>query len=148
MAANKPVVPEPQQPVNSERELQLRYRGVCSRCGKSLEKGERALYDSATRTVRCIVCEAPIDVGVDLIDDPGTAGRSAQHEYERRHLARQARVKSRLGDTLGRVVLAISSDPQSTRAWERGSIGEQKLAKALSGIPDIKLLHDPPGPRD
>ena len=40
------------------------------------------------------------------------------------------------------MVLAITDDPQSTRAWERGSIGEQKLAEALAGVGDIKLLHD------
>jgi hypothetical protein len=77
-----------------------------------------------------------------LVDQAGTAGRSAHQEYERRHLARQERVKGSLGDILGGVVLAITDDPQSTRAWERGSIGEHKLAEALADVPDIKLLHD------
>jgi hypothetical protein len=122
--------------------LRLRYAGTCGRCGKSLAKGLDAFYDSATRTVRCIVCESPGVLEVDLVDDPGAAGGSAQREYERRHLARQTRVKGRLGEVLGGVVLAITSDPQSTRAWERGSIGEQKLAEALGDVPDIKVLHD------
>jgi hypothetical protein len=139
---NTPALPEPPKHTEAPRQLRLRYAGTCIRCGKSLPKGEEALYDSSTRTVRCIVCEAPDREVVEVIDDPGIAGRSAQREYERRKSARQARVKGRLGDTLGGVVLAITDDPQSTRAWVRGAIGEQKLAEALAGVPDVKLLHD------
>jgi nuclease-like protein len=142
MPANLPVLPEPPPPVESERHLRLRYTGECSQCGKSLPKGIEALYNSTSRTVRCIVCEAPSKIALEKVDDLGTAGRSAHNEYERRHLAREARVKGRLGDILGGVVLAITDDPQSTRAWERGSIGERKLAEALVDVPDIKLLHD------
>jgi len=39
-------------------------------------------------------------------------------------------------------VLAISDDPQSTRAWARGASGEQKLAEALQDVPGLRLLHD------
>jgi hypothetical protein len=124
------------------RQLRLRYAGTCTRCGRRISKGVEAIYDSATRTVQCIVCEVPIDGAAEAVDDSGIPGRSAHNEYERRQLARQARVKGRLGDILGGVVLAITDDPQSTRAWERGSIGEQKLAEALAGMPQIKLLHD------
>lgn len=81
-------------------------------------------------------------MAAELVEEPGTAGGSAHREYERRHLARQARIKGKLGDILGGVVLAVTDDPQSARAWERGSIGEQKLAEALAGVPDIKVLHD------
>jgi hypothetical protein len=88
------------------------------------------------------VCEKPVQNAADVVDQAGTPGRSAHQEYKRRQLARQDRVKGRLGDILGGVVLAITDDPQSTRAWERGSIGEQKLAEVLAGVPDIKLLHD------
>jgi hypothetical protein len=38
--------------------------------------------------------------------------------------------------------LAITDEPQSTRAWVRGATGEQKLAEALAGVHGIKLLHD------
>jgi hypothetical protein len=38
--------------------------------------------------------------------------------------------------------LAISDDPQSTRAWARGAIGEQRLAEALQDLPDLQLLND------
>jgi hypothetical protein len=79
---------------------------------------------------------------IEVTDDPGIAGRSANREYERRKSAREIRVKGRLGDTLGGVVLAITGEPQSTRAWVRGATGEQKLAEALAGVPGIELLHD------
>lgn len=140
MTANSPAVPQLPHPAESERKLRLRYASKCSRCGKSLEKGEQAVYDSVSRAVRCIVCEVP-DL-LQAVDDSGVAGQSAHREFERRRVARQVRVKGRLGDTLGGAVLAITDDPQSTRAWERGSIGEQKLAEALADVPEIRLLHD------
>ena len=142
MPLNTPSVPDPMQRAEAPRQLRLRYAGICTRCGKSLAKGQQALYDSSTKTVRCVVCEAGSQMAADVADRAGIAGGSAHKEYERRHFARQDRVKNRLGDILGGVVLAITDDPQTTRAWERGSIGEQKLADALAGIPNIKLLHD------
>jgi len=74
--------------------------------------------------------------------EEGIAGASASREYERRKAARKERVKGRLGGFLGGVVLAISDDPASTRAWARGAIGERKLAQALAGVPGIRVLHD------
>ena len=89
-----------------------------------------------------MACEAPPPARVEAVDDPGTAGASAYREYERRRSARQDRVKGTLGEMLGGVVLAVTDEPQSTRAWERGSIGEQKLGEALAGLPNVKFLHD------
>lgn len=108
-------------------------------CGRSLEKGTEALFDHAAKTVRCIECKhqhnrAPID--------SGTAGASARREYDRRRTAREARVKARLGNVIGGVALAIAGEPQSTRAWARGSVGEQKLADALAGVTQLVVLHD------
>jgi hypothetical protein len=40
------------------------------------------------------------------------------------------------------VILALSNDPQSTRAWARGSEGEQELASALASVDGIRVLHD------
>jgi hypothetical protein len=51
-------------------------------------------------------------------------------------------VKGKLGNLIGGVALAISGEPQSMRAWERGSIGEQKLAEALEGVDGTTVLHD------
>ena len=112
---------------------------MCVSCGTTLEKGTEALYHQATRTVRCIEC---MPVEGDVTIEAGSAGGSAHREYERRKAAREARVKSRLGDIIGGVALALTGEPQSTRAWERGSIGEQKLAEALAGIDGLAVLHD------
>src|SRR5258708_3425725 len=109
------------------RRLQLRYPGGCIRCGKQLVKGIDALYDAATRTVRCTECVSTQKHGATWPDDSGVAGSSAQREFDRRHAAREERVRRRLGNTLGHLALAISDDPQSTRAWARGAHGEQQL---------------------
>jgi hypothetical protein len=82
-------------------------------------------------------CDSDADI------DLGTAGRSAMGEYERRHGNREERIRRRWGRLAG-LVLALSEDPQSTRAWQRGSIGETKLAKTLARLDrdDIVVLHD------
>jgi Nuclease-related domain len=120
----------------------VKYDGVCSRCGVPLHAGEVAVYDRPTRSIHCVVC--PIDGGSSETApiDPGVAGASARREFERRKNSREERVRSRLGDRLGRVVLAVTDDPQSTRAWARGAGGEEKLAKALSDLPDLIILND------
>lgn len=64
-------------------------------------------------------------------------------EFQRRHEGREARIRERWG-RLGGLVLALTSDPASTRAWERGSIGESKLGAVLGRIDrdDVIALHD------
>jgi hypothetical protein len=133
----------------------VRYDGVCSRCGLALRAGEIAVYDRPTRTIHCVECPPaiaefePVAVVTDLHDEPpvpvfdaGTAGASARREYERRKAKREERVKGRFGDRLGRVVLAVTDDPQSTRAWAIGARGEEKLAEALDGIEGLWVLND------
>jgi hypothetical protein len=64
-------------------------------------------------------------------------------EYTRRHGNREERVRARWGRLAG-LVLAPTEDPVSTRVWERGSVGESKLAAALGKIDreDVIFLHD------
>jgi hypothetical protein len=126
----------------------VKYDGTCSRCGIALRAGEVAVYDRPTRTIHCVVC--PVDdsrtaLGPEPVVshlDAGVAGASALREYERRKLSRETRIKGRLGDRLGRVVLAVTAEPQSTRSWATGARGEEKLAAALDGIPGVRALHD------
>ena len=75
--------------------------------------------------------------------DAGVAGGSALREFQRRHDVREARVRQRWGRLSG-LVLALTSDPETTRAWERGSIGESKLGKLLGRIErdDVIVLND------
>jgi hypothetical protein len=111
-------------------------------CGTSLAKGAVALYDQSKRTVRCVTCSAAGDEAPGPVLDAGVAGGSARREYERRKANREARVKARLGNRLGRVVLALTSEPQSTSAWARGASGETELAAALAELPGVTVLHD------
>lgn len=82
---------------------------------------------------------SPSDADIDL----GIAGRSAMGEYQRRHGNREERIRERWGRLAG-LVLALSEDPQSSRAWKRGSIGESKVAQTLAKLDrdDIVVLHD------
>jgi len=75
--------------------------------------------------------------------DRGVAGRSALGEYQRRHANREQRIRQRWGRLAG-LVLALSDDPQSTRAWQRGSTGENRLAQSLAKLErdDVVVLHD------
>lgn len=116
----------------------VKYDGVCSRCGVALRAGEVAVYDRPTRTIHCVRCPTPEDAELPAID-AGVAGRSARKEHERRAAKREAAVRGRWGDRLGGVVLAITDEPQSTRAWAAGAKGEEKLAEALDGF---TVLHD------
>jgi Nuclease-related domain len=122
----------------------VKYDGVCSRCGISLPAGTVAVYERATRTIHCVECPPAGDDGElpDPAPDPGIAGGSALREYERRKAGREARVRDRFGNRLGGVVLALTSEPQSTRAWAIGAKGEEKLAMALEGIDGLHVLHD------
>ena len=120
------------------RRLRLRYAGGCVLCGRPLEKGSEALYHQPTKTVRCVECSPGDNAAIRT----GLAGSSAHREYERRRTVREARAKAKYGNVIGGLALALAGEPQSTRAWERGSIGEQKLAAALAGLPDMTALHD------
>lgn len=121
------------------------HDGACSRCGMSLPAGNVAVYERATRTIHCVECP-PAGGDLELPDpepDPGIAGGSTLREYERRKAGREARVRDRFGNRLGRVVLALTSEPQSTRAWAIGAKGEVKLAQALEGIDGLRVIGSP-----
>lgn len=125
------------------RGIRLRYAGICVRCGATLAKGQEALYDGTSHTVRCLVCAADAPASDDMANvDLGVPGRSAEREFERRHSGRAERVKKRFGPRLGGVILALSSDPQSTEAWERGAEGERALANALASVGEVRVLND------
>ena len=45
---------------------------------------------------------------------------------------------------LGGLILALSDDPQSTRAWDTGALGEERLGNRLNELASgaIRVLHD------
>lgn len=130
--------------------MALRRPATCA-CGSALAVGEQAAWDRATRTVWCLACAqamptlaaaapppeepAPIELG-------GVAGGSAQQEFARRHSKRKNRIRE-AHPRLGGLILALSDDPQSTRAWQSGAAGERKLGEKLASLGDsIIALHD------
>jgi hypothetical protein len=76
--------------------------------------------------------------------DRGTAGASAEREYQRRRDVRESQAKKKWGRFAG-VYLAVANEPQSTHAWARGSAGEKLLGAALEQLHDeerVVVLHD------
>lgn len=120
-----------------DKPMKLRYAGTCRLCGTPLPAGVDAVYERSLKTVRCVEC--PIEIPTP---DVGTAGASARREYERRKDNRERRIREN-HPKLGGLILALSDDPQSTRAWERGAVGEELMAQRLSDLPDtFRVLHD------
>jgi hypothetical protein len=60
--------------------------------------------------------------------DSGVAGASALREYERRKSKRETRIRQ-AHPKIGGLMLALSDDPQSTRAWQTGARGEVVLGR-------------------
>jgi hypothetical protein len=75
--------------------------------------------------------------------DGGSAGASAQREYERRKSKREQRVRT-AHPRIGGFLLAVTDDPQSTKAWATGAAGEMVLGRRLDGLANETtfVLHD------
>ncbi len=78
---------------------------------------------------------------LEVVD--GQGGASAAAEFQRRHDARQERVTVRF-PRIGRFLLAVFDDPQSTKAWSVGAEGERILSKMLASVAgnSLRVLHD------
>ncbi|MGD8201344.1 nuclease-related domain-containing protein [Ornithinimicrobium sp. W1679] len=94
--------------------------------------------------------ERPPDRDPGLKDDPatgetspGVAGSSARREHERRVAAREDRIRTR-HPRLGGLILAVSDDPQTTKSWATGAVGEERLGRRLDAAanPLVRVLHD------
>jgi hypothetical protein len=137
---------------DGEKRMRLRYAGACVLCGTALERGASAVYSRITRTVRCLDCRserpAPTAGPSELSVVDGAAGASARREFDRRHTARQERVRAR-APRIGGLLLALFDDPQSTRAWDTGARGEEHVGRALDAAagPTFRVLHDRRVPR-
>jgi hypothetical protein len=117
--------------------MKLRYASVCRLCGTPLLAGADGIYERSLKTARCVECATEIPApGI------GTAGASARREYERRRDNREQRIRAS-HPKLGGLILALSDDPQSTKAWARGAVGEELVAQRLKDLPDtFRVLHD------
>ncbi|WP_435745040.1 nuclease-related domain-containing protein [Nocardioides sp. SYSU DS0663] len=126
--------------------MRLRYAGTCRSCSTELDARAEAVYERATKTIRCLNCLpttlVPGSAPPEPVD-PGTAGASARREYERRQAKREERIRAKR-PKLGGLVLALSDDPQSTTAWDAGALGEERLGHRLNELASdtLRLLHD------
>lgn len=118
--------------------MRLRYAGTCRLCGSALPAGTEAIYERNSKTVRCLECVTARIMEPDL----GSAGASAWREYERRKQKREERIRAS-HPKLGGLILSLTDDPQSTRAWQSGAVGEKLMAERLKTLPDsARALHD------
>lgn len=108
-------------------------------CGNELPARTRAVWDDDAKVATCAGCDAEVsesevettqDVGLTDLRT-GVAGASARREYERRHEAREDRIKQRFG-FMAPVIRVIAPEPSSTTAWSKGAVGEGRLGAALS----------------
>lgn len=120
----------------------VKHDGVCSRCGLRLLRGSPAVWDRATKSIHCIECPAAPSPPDPVSVDEGRAGGSARREHQRLVDKRDAAIDERWGRRFGKVVRAVTHEPQSTRAWAVGARGEEKLAAALAGADGLRVLHD------
>jgi hypothetical protein len=138
--------------------MRLRYASVCRLCACELPKGADAVYEKSTKTVRCLACSLPVAshgvaptsavIKPEIELEPGVPGASARREFERRAARREERIRTK-HKRLGGLILAVSDDLQSTRAWDTGAIGEERLGARLNELAgdSLRVLHDRKVPR-
>lgn len=125
--------------------MRLRYSGTCRVCSVELPARAEAIYERASKTVRCITHDSSLDESpvVARAVEAGNPGASARREFERRKAKRAERTRTR-HPKLGGLILALSDDPQSTKAWDTGALGEERLGNRLNELASdsLRVLHD------
>lgn len=145
---------ETSSPAPQIKRMKLRREGTCA-CGQVVASGEDAGWDRVRKVVVCGDClergesaapislpdehratlpsvvdvPPPVEVPPEVID-VGQAGDSLQREYERRKAKRETQIRDK-HKRLGGLILALSDEPASTKAFAVGAVGEQKLAARL-----------------
>jgi hypothetical protein len=114
-----------------------------------------AIYERETKMVRCVThgeldlstsvaseVDPPPATDADAVD-AGVPGASARREFERRRLRREERIRT-AHPKIGGLIHALTDDPQSTKAWDVGAVGEERLGRRLNELADenLKVLHD------
>ena len=139
--------------------MKLRYAGTCRMCQAEIPARTEAVYERATKTVRCLAHEetailsasgpegSPGSLEVPAVD-VGIPGASARREFDRRQQARETRVRAK-HPKLGGMILALGQERQSTKSWDTGALGEERLGQRLSEVctDSLSVLHDRRIPR-
>ena len=104
----------------------MRYAGACRVCGSELPAKAEAIYERSSKTVRCVVHDVHVDDSNEVVEpvDPGVPGASARREFQRRRARRDERTRAK-HPKLGGIILALGDEPQSTKAWDAGALGEE-----------------------
>jgi hypothetical protein len=139
------------------RTLTLRRAATCVSCGTELAAGTPAQWHRARRVTRCLAHDGsslaaggPSPASLVPPSPPfaapratGTAGGSAQDEYERRKARREQRVRD-AHPILGGLILALSDEPQNITAWRQGAAGERAVGRRLDQLVErgAEVLHD------
>lgn len=125
--------------------MRLRYAGACRVCEVELPAKTEAIYERSTQTVRCVSHYTHADDPIKAVKpiDAGVPGASARREFERRRARRDARTRAK-HPKIGGLILAISDEPQPTKAWDSGAIGEERLGARLNEFASdtLRVLHD------
>lgn len=111
-------------------------------CGPGVAPGFRSA-DDLPRSSESVVDQAYRSHVADLNEpSSGVAGASARREHDRRKANDERKIRERWG-RLGGLAVALSEEKQSTRAWERGAVGEERLGALLETLlPRVGILHD------
>lgn len=148
---------DPAGPAAALKIMTLRRADRCA-CGAEIAAGERGAWNRTTRTVLCLSCAdagitptpaqpAPVTPPEPAALDIGHPGASAQAEFMRRHDKREAAIRA-AHPRLGGLVVALTDDPQSTRAWASGAVGERRFGAAMADLGQAVIaLHDRRIPR-
>ena len=125
--------------------MRLRYSGTCRVCSVELPAKTEAIFERSSKTVRCLTHDEATDASPEPLEevDSGSPGASARREFERRKAKREERTRTK-HPKLGGLILALSDDPQSTRAWDTGALGEERLGNRLNELASdsLRVLHD------
>jgi hypothetical protein len=108
--------------------MRLRYAGECA-CGTRVDAGVRAGWDRSAKQVVCLTClagnAAPAPPPV-----PAAPGASLLQVADRREAKRQQRIRTN-HPHLGGLIVALSQETPSTRAFRYGAHGERVAAASL-----------------
>lgn len=144
------------------RVLRLRYRATCALCACDLEPGTQARWDRARKSATCLACveaapqtEAPTPTYATPAAASvtvATAGGSARAEAARRREKQQARLEAEreARPVLGRMRQGLFPEADAGAMWDKGAVGEEKLAEAMQPLVEagtILALHDRRIPR-